>query len=146
MPVRVKTVNFLLDRLIGTQWFQHGVVQSMPPDDYDACREVANELYDRLIHYIDWERVMLEAGGRCAALEHPHLDRDREVCPESIEIALRVDDRPWYGDGGGWKAAEEDLAEVQYDPRGWSLPKELQAMFAGWARARRKSIQSHKEA
>lgn len=146
MPVRAKNVNFLVDRFIGGQWFKFGEVQSMPQADYDAVVEFANELYDRLIHYTDWERVMLEASGRCAALEHDH---GRDACPESVEIALRIDDRPFYGTSDGiygWKDAEANLAPVVYDQRGWSLPKELSSMFAGWARARRKSIKNHKEA
>jgi hypothetical protein len=154
MPVRVKAIDFLCRQFIGTQWFLHGEVQSMPEADYDAVVEFSNELYDRLVNHIDWNRVLLEAHGRCSALGHferDHEDRhsDDRVCGESLAVALRVDDRPFYGviEGDyGWKAAEENLARVRYDPRGWSLPDELKSMFAAWARARRKSINKHEEA
>lgn len=114
----------------------------MPQEDFDAVIEFTEDLYLRLIEYIDWPRIMLEAQGRCAAYEHDHGHREAP-CAESVERALLVYERPMFGHGkgyGGWHEADADVeARRVNQPLRYHMPKDLSVMFAAWCRAVRKS-------
>lgn len=149
MPVRAKNEEWLVRQFVGSQGFQSGVCFTMPDEDYRAVVEFTENLYHRLIERVDWERVVLEASGRCEALGHfdeggAH-DRREGPCPESISVALLVYDRPMYGDTGGWKEAEAAITEehAHAHPYRWHMPKELGTMFAAWVRACRKDKKRH---
>lgn len=146
MPTRVKNEEWLSCLLIGGQAFYFGEVQSMPKDDYDAVQGFVAELYSRLVSYVDWERVLLEAAGYCKAMNHAHTYPEGP-CPEAVEKALLCYDRPFFGEREGAYGWDEADAPVSpHTPRGWFLPKELRPMMAAWVRARRKSIKEHEDA
>jgi hypothetical protein len=147
MPVREKVESRLRRMFMGGVWYLHGEPQNMSAADHDAVVEFCQDVYAQVIEGIDWERILLEASGRCEA--HGHFDdegshsRKEGPCADSIEAALLVYDRPWYGDKGGWDEADQAILHRKHDPKRWSLPDELRTMMAAWIRARRKSQESH---
>lgn len=103
MPVRERTVESLVQNVIGHQQWDGriGEVVTMPQHDYDELREAMDDLFVRFVQEINWNRVELEAYGRCLRLEHVH-ELNETICGESIQHALLACER------GGWRKDSDD--------------------------------------
>lgn len=122
MPVREKAIGNLMAGLIGDQWYQDGVCQSMPHGDNRAVSELVEAIYVRLIDRLDWNRIILEAHGRHLALDHKYAETDEfrfgvdQICGECLNEALLATDFGGYRD---WK---EDPAAPRESEGSHPLP------------------------
>jgi hypothetical protein len=71
MPVRTKATDKILDSVHIPSW------------------AVADKLYESLIKSIDWNRVQLEAIGRCLKL-HENLSDEDMPCGDCLEAVMLV--------------------------------------------------------
>lgn len=98
MPERHKAASWLAELFAGVQTWdgRTGECVTMPTADYDHARAAADRLFLGLVARVDWTRVLIEAAGRCVALDHEEHDTGHPYglpCGPSVAAALMTTDR-----------------------------------------------------
>lgn len=92
MPVRRQASGWLTEQIVGRQVWdgRNGQCVSIPTEKYDTLESTMDKMFVAFVQQIDWNRVCLEAEGRCLSLDHTHSEN---ACGESIQEALLTLDR-----------------------------------------------------
>ncbi|KUN37736.1 hypothetical protein AQJ30_15750 [Streptomyces longwoodensis] len=100
MPNRRRVIECLLQDAIGAQVFNGliGECVSIPNADYEAVKDAATAILERVAEAVDWRRLLREAAARHATV-HPDYQPDHlewsgaeGVCGACLEEALLADD------------------------------------------------------
>ena len=154
MPVRDKAQATMTEFLVGPMSYSHGIPvggQGVSPEQFEAISDYAEELYCRAITAVDWNRVMLEAAGRCERNRRDDPDHytvedsfglakagdtllQVVFCPKCLERALLTFNKVGEGE------EETDLPDVHASPR-WEPPRKLRHLLGEWVLARRKELE-----
>lgn len=117
MPERVKAVERAVEKAYDGPWVWNGAIgmiddPSMTQEQYDDATDKVDDIYETVVRHIDWNRVLLDALGRCMTFNHEHCDmrgfgRDMHymVCGESVQEALLIDETMMTAEK--WKRREQ---------------------------------------
>jgi hypothetical protein len=100
MPERREVVTFLTERVVGTHVWdgRTGEPQTIPADRWDATRDAADELWERIVAQVNWNRILIEATSRHLNI-HPDLPGaalNEGPCGNCVrEALLRGEDGQW---------------------------------------------------
>lgn len=111
MPERRNVVTHFTELIFGGPWQWNGLIgeisereterSGFTTADYDAARQVVDDLYMELLGCVDWNRVILDAQGIHERRRHLHEDPpwslSEEICPQCLRDALAI---PTHGDRG----------------------------------------------
>lgn len=166
MPERRNVVTYFTELIFGGPWVWNGLIgeiheieterSGLTTHDYDAARQVVDDLYLELLDRIDWNRAILEAQGRHA--RHQKADPEHrwlssagdDICPTCLHEALAnpehrpVDEpestlakarrrertsrlRSWARHAKGWRAVPAILASPVHDERYLVPPGDVDA-------------------
>lgn len=142
MPERAKAEDKLVRDLLGGLAFYMDECKTIPHNDYLAVKDLAREIYGRIITRLDWPRILLEASSRHLALDHPKDEYHGYLCAECLEKALMTYDRNISGDQ--WEF-DQNAPEPQAYPRGFKMPEPVRVLIVLYAHARNRLLRQIKE-
>jgi hypothetical protein len=96
MPVRKFVTSVLAEKMRGTHVWVYGVSETITEEQVEDALDVADDIYCHVIQRIDWNRILVEAYGRCSDAGHGDW---RHICGPCLQAALLATERAWpdYG-------------------------------------------------
>lgn len=88
MPERDKVVDGMMRRRYGEQVFNGLTGECRTMSDYRDREAEMDVEFEAIVRNIDWNRVLLTAWGRHAALKHEGWSESEAVCGECVREAL----------------------------------------------------------
>lgn len=163
MPVRDKAEVEVLPMLAGRLRSTMGQIvgaSALGEEDFYNVSDFLNELFVAVFEAVDFNRVILEAGGMCTEKQDADPDHKPTIQARYKHDSLIEDHNPDYNLGlefcadcfrlcilrvDKWRVMEQaDVEETlpeDHAPEGFELPEELVEQLASWCAKRKESWQ-----